>query len=504
MSAALEFTAADYGLEEENVPRHELQVARECCEQSLLWFSRYFFKVREANTFLVNWHHRKICQALQDVHDGKIRNLIINVPPGSSKTELAVINFMAWSIAKNQRCRFLHLSYADSLVEENSSKTKELIESEEYQALWPYVTRKDSKAKKRWNVEVDGKRAGGCYAVALGGTITGFRAGHMVDGFQGAILIDDPLKPEDAFSETKLKAANRKLADTVRSRKANPETPVIIIMQRLHMNDATQFALDGQIGGLEFEQIKIPALDEDGNSYWPYKEPAHELEAWREANPYTFSGQMQQDPTVLGGTMFKGDWWRFYGTPEHPLPALTAIKLFGDTAMKTGEKNDFSVFQAWGLAIAENILNIYLLDQIRGKWEAPALKTEASAFWKKWRARPLGKDSPFPMGFAIEDKASGTGLIQSLAKEGGLMIEPIPRDRDKIVRAFGVAPEVKAGRVWLPDSDAYDVPWLSEYLAEFTAFSAEMTHAHDDQVDPTMDAIEQMLLEEIDIYAGTL
>lgn len=505
MAAAFDIDAPHYGVPEEHAKLYDRQVARAACEASLLIFSRYFFPVREGVRFRVNWHHIEIARALTKVWLGEIRNLVINVPPGSSKTELAVINFMAWSIAQNPRCRFLHLSYADTLVEENSSKTKDLIESEEFQALWPLQTRRDSKAKKRWNIELDGKRAGGCYAVALGGTITGFRAGHMAEGFQGAILIDDPIKPEDAFSETKLKAANRKLENTVRSRKANPETPVILIMQRVGIGDPTDFALEGKIGGLEFEHLKIPALDEDGESYWPYKEPTAELLAWKEANPYTFAGQMQQDPTVLGGTIFKGAWWRFYGGEDHPLPKLVAIKIFGDTALKTGERNDFSVFQAWGLG-QDGML--YLLDQIRDKWEFPDLKIAAAAFWAKWRARPIGKASPYPAGFAVEDKASGTSLIQALAKDSNIIIEAIPRDRDKLTRAGGVAPEIHAGKVYLPATDAdhvhTDGEFLSEFLSEFAAFNAEMSHAHDDQVDPTMDAIEQMLLGDWDFYAGAL
>lgn len=497
MSAALPFTAADHGLAEEHVPLYERQVTKLACEASLLWFSRYFFRIREANTFRVNWHHVRVCQALQAVHAGEIRNLIINIPPGSSKTELAVINLMAWSLAKNPRCRFLHLSYADTLVEENSSKTKELIESEEFQALWPMETAKDSKAKKRWNVMIDGKRAGGCYAVALGGTITGFRAGHMAEGFQGAIVIDDPLKPEDAFSTLKLKAANRKLSDTVRSRKANPETPVIIVMQRLHVDDPTGFALNGKIGGLEFEQIKIPALNEDGSSYWPYKEPAAELEAWKEANPYTFAGQMQQEPTVLGGTIFKADWWRFWSQ----LPKIQLVKIYADTALKTNEANDWSVLQAWGLGIDGKI---YLLDQIRGKWESPELMTQTIAFWEKWRGQPMGDEIPHPSGLSIEDKASGTGLIQSLQRKTAIPVVPIPRDVDKLVRARSSVDSIYAGNVVLPDPATQPLPWISEYLAEFAAFNHEMTHKHDDQIDPTMDAIHDMLLGNVDFYGSAL
>jgi predicted phage terminase large subunit-like protein len=340
----------------------------------------------------------------------------------------------------------------------------------------------------------NGKRAGGCYAVPLGGTITGFRAGHMAPGFQGAIIIDDPLKPEDAFSEARLKAANRRLSDTVRSRKANPETPVILIMQRIHVDDPTAYALSGQIGGLEFELIKIPALNDDGTSYWPYKEPAEELIAWRDANPYTFAGQMQQEPMVLGGTIFRGEWFRYWAT----LPEITTVKVFADTAMKTAERNDFSVFQVWGLG-ADGW--IYLLDQVRGKWAAPQLRDEAEAIWKKWQGRPMGEEVPYPSAFVVEDKASGTGLIQSLQQETAIPVVPIQREIDKLVRAMSTAPTIQAGRVFLPDPDFQPRDWLPEYLAEFLQFNAEGTHKFDDQIDPTMDAVHDLILGDGNFYS---
>lgn len=171
-----------------------------------------------------------------------------------------------------------------------------MIRSDEYQALWPMEIADDSKAKKRWNVVVNNKPAGGVYATSLGGQITGFRAGHMTTGFQGAIIIDDPLKPEDAFSKMKLERANRQLLTTVKSRKANPETPIILIMQRVAEMDPTGFIKQGGLGD-GFTHIVIPAvIDEayvssldpkyqalverdapDRFSYWPYKEPIASL-----------------------------------------------------------------------------------------------------------------------------------------------------------------------------------------------------------------------------------
>ncbi len=208
-----------------------------------LFFTRYFFKQRFGTKFIVNWHHRYLADEFDLVVQGETPNLIVTVPPGSTKTETFVIAGMARGLAINPYARFLHLSGSDDLALLNSQTCREIVRSDEFQTMWPIAIASDTKAKKRWNVMVNGKLAGGVYATSLGGQITGFRAGHMAEGFQGAIIIDDPIKPEDAFSKTKLDAANRKLLTTVKSRKANPDTPIIMIMQRIAENDPTGFIL---------------------------------------------------------------------------------------------------------------------------------------------------------------------------------------------------------------------------------------------------------------------
>ncbi|OWK42178.1 Phage-related protein [Fimbriiglobus ruber] len=209
------------------------------CEFDHLFFTRYFFKHRQGIKFRLNWHHFLIADAIQRVIDGQCENLVINVAPGSSKTENAVISFIARGLALNPNARFLHITSGDDLALLNSQTARDIVQSDEYQELWPLKVADDAKAKKRWNVLVDGKKAGGVYAVSLGGQITGFRAGHMAPGFQGAIILDDIIKADDAYSPAAIKATNRKLLSTVKSRKANPATPVVLIMQRVGENDPT-------------------------------------------------------------------------------------------------------------------------------------------------------------------------------------------------------------------------------------------------------------------------
>lgn len=156
---------------------------RRSCEADLLTFTAIMFRARMAQPFLVNWHHERITDALMAVYRGEIHNLLVTMPPGGTKTELCVIHFMAWCFARSPYCRFLHLSGSGELAALNSATTKEIIELEEYQALWPRVIRRDTRAKNRWNIDVYGRTAGGVYATSTGGQVTGFRAGYIRPGF---------------------------------------------------------------------------------------------------------------------------------------------------------------------------------------------------------------------------------------------------------------------------------------------------------------------------------
>jgi predicted phage terminase large subunit-like protein len=489
------------------------------CEADHLYFTQFFFKNRKAVEFLVNWHHHRISHAIQRVIDGDLKNVVINVPPGSSKTELVAINLIARGLAINPYSLFLHISYSDDLTLTNSATAREIVQSDAYQELWPLKIADDAKSKKRWNVVIDGHTAGGVYAVSLGGQITGFRAGRMVDGFQGAIIIDDPLKVDDAYSKTKTNAANRALISTVNSRRANPDTPIIVIMQRVGEEDPTGFIRGkknergewqrGLPGDWEF--VDIPALitdeyvstevpeeyresvesgerDRDGRfSYWPYKERLTHLLQLEAKNRFVFTAQYQQRPSPLGGEIIKGEKFVRYKV----LPKLKYKKIYGDTAQKTKERNDYSVFECWGLGEDGRI---YLVDLVRGKWPAPELKRRAIAFWNKHL--PVGPFDPALRKFVIEDKASGTGLIQDIQESGSIPVEGIERNIDKLTRVMDGVPYIDSGLVCIPE----DAPFTNDFVAECESFTADDSHAHDDQIDPTMDAIKDMLAKKKSIY----
>ena len=495
-------------------PVLERAVAKVRCEQEHLFFSRWFFKTRQGIKFKVNWHHKLICDTLERVITGELKNVVITVPPGSSKTELAVINFMARGLALNYWCRFLHLCGSDSLASQNSATTREIVRSDEYQAMWPRKIAEDASAKKRWNVVVGDIQAGGVYATALGGQVTGFRAGRMAPGFQGAVIIDDPIKPEDAFSKIKLDAANRKLLTTVKSRKANPDTPIILIMQRIAKHDPVGFIESGNLEG-DWTFIKIPAVisedyfaklddrykniievsekDVKGRfSYWPYKEPLAQLLTMERGegadqngariSRHVFSSQYQQEPIVLGGNMIKGEYFIRYKVP----PKIKFRKIYVDTAQKTKERNDFSVFEEWGYG---DDGKIYLLDMIRGRWEAPELEKRAVAFWAKARGRDIEKFGQL-REMPVEDKSSGTGLIQRLKLPPyNIPVKAVERVTDKLTRLMDILAYLAVGLACVPE----DAPFTSDFISECEAFSADDSHDFDDQVDPMVDAVNDML-----------
>lgn len=246
---------------------NEKRMIKYMCEQDGMQFLRYFFKLREGTTMIRNWHHYAIEHVLQGVYDGLVNRLIINISPGYTKTEQAVINFIARGLAINPRSKYIHASYSADLAQENSSKIKETISLPEYQDLWPLTVRVDSKGKKRWFTE----QGGGMMASSAGGQITGFRAGRMESGFTGAFVIDDPVKPDDAYSVPKRNAINNRFNNTMRSRLAVETVPMIVIMQRIHEDDLSGYLLKGG-SGEKWHHLSIPAMLSEEKLNKPYPE----------------------------------------------------------------------------------------------------------------------------------------------------------------------------------------------------------------------------------------
>lgn len=243
------------------------------CEEDGLYYSRYFFKQRTGGKMIIAPHHLAIQRALDRVINGEITRLVINVPPGYTKTELATINMMGRGLALNKRARFMHLSYSHNLALLNSSTARGMIKSKLYQAMWPMELRDDADSKAMWWNE----HGGGVYASSAAGQVTGFRAGHMEPGWQGALIIDDPVKPDDAYSEIVRDGVNNRFNETIKSRLAIETTPMIVIMQRIHYHDLSGYLLRGG-SGEKWHHLNLPVIIDNSQSYAAqYPENTHAI-----------------------------------------------------------------------------------------------------------------------------------------------------------------------------------------------------------------------------------
>jgi predicted phage terminase large subunit-like protein len=473
----------------------ELAALKRRLESNFLFFVRIVFEWYNGKTFYLNDHHIEIARVLEQVYSGKISKLIINIPPRYSKTEMLVL-FTVWAYIKNPACKFIHTSYSEGLVVRNSSRIKAYLNHENIRALWA-----EAEPAGSGNVSWGTVNGGEFYAVPSGGQITGFGAGDLNDldeegnyVFSGALTIDDPLKPEDANSEAMRLAVNRKWDETYKSRLNSPRTPVIVIMQRLHEDDFTATLLADT--EFKWHNLVLPAIVEKNGkerALWKRKHTLRQLRAMREKDIYSFSSQMQQEPTPKGGAIFKAEWLKFHDCKLPKDAQDVNCWIIGDTAMKTGQHNDYSVF---GCFIAcpdidkskvdpeHEAKSLYLVDMARGRWEAPELLKQARAFWNRCQKHTKhGVEA-----FYIEDKASGTGLIQTLKREDNIPIIAIQRNRDKVTRAYSAAPYIQSGRFYVNQNAS----WKGEFIDEILKFSPMMTHKHDDQCDVVFDAIEKM------------
>ena len=305
----------------------ELAVAKTRCITNTLFFTRFFFKQLNGRKFVIGEHHKRISEALDRVYRGECTRLIINVSPRYGKTELAVKQFIAKGIGLNPKAKFIHLSYSDTLALDNSESVKDIINLPAYKQMFPNVKiKRGTDSKQKWYTS----EGGGVYATSAGGQVTGFGAGlvdeeesektevidpefdewlNKSDGFGGAIIIDDPLKPEDAVYTNKRTKVNDRYDSTIQNRVNSRKTPIIIIMQRVHEDDLCGHVMKNYPG---WEVLSLPVIKEDGSALWPFKHTIEELRVLEKANPFVFQTQMMQDPAPPSGRLFlKSDIKRF-------------------------------------------------------------------------------------------------------------------------------------------------------------------------------------------------
>ncbi|WP_105611576.1 phage terminase large subunit [Cronobacter malonaticus] len=532
-------------IEWEDLSFPERVIIRSKSTRSFLNFTRLWFELIQGDRLLVNWHHRLMASKIDDLIAGRLqpRNLIINIPPGGTKTEFFSIHFPAYVNAlvqegKLKRFRNLNISFADTLVKRNSRRTRDIIASKEYQEFWPCSFGVNQ--AEEWEIKDErGRSIGQTVSRSSNGQITGGRGGYFGPEFSGMVMLDDYNKPVDMLSETKRNSANTLLVNTIRSRRGDKSkdhpTPFVSIQQRLHTDDATGFMLSGGMG-VDFHHVAIPALIDEKYiesladpwrslcwetvkdtesvevsgtrywSYWPQMEDVNDLVALWERDRYTFLSQYQQNPMALTGGIIETDWFQTYTT----LPKLTHRAVYVDTnSGKVEDWLDYTVFTLAGMGVDGNL---YIIDVVRGRWDPEDLLKKAEEVWAKWNAS--GSLRIMPMRhMAIEEKQAGQGLITTLKKRNSIPVKEIPRGagQNKLVRCLNVIPQIKTGKVYVPathdangaaiihtyyedGSVAGTTSWVLTAMTECAAFSADDSHDNDDILDTWMDAIDDNLI----------
>jgi predicted phage terminase large subunit-like protein len=438
---------------------------------------RSFLELNGQTAFLSNWHLEVLAAKLEDVRLGRCRRLIINIPPRHLKSHTATIAFPAWLLGHDPSKRILTVCYAQDLSDKLARDSRALMTSPFYQALFSTRLSPDRQAVGEFETTEGGYR----FSPSVGGGVTGRGA--------DIIIVDDPMKADDALSDARRNSLNEWYDSTLRSRLNSQEHgAIILVMQRLHADDLVAHVQKHE----KWDVVSFPAIaveDTDYDISTPYGRrkihrregevlqpallPPWRLEELRQSmTQYHFAAQYQQNPTPREGNMVKFEWLKFYEPGSEP-GTFDRIFQSWDTANKAGELNDFSVCTTWGVKGKD----FYLLDVFRKRLNYPELKRKVIELQKR-----------FPRSVVIiEDKASGTQLIQELKREGVMLIKPYspPTGTDKEIRVDAQSIYFENGRVFL----RRPVPWLNDYIAELTGFP---NTKYDDQVDSTTQFLDYM------------
>ncbi len=450
-----------------------------------------------------NWHFRVLCKKLEEVIlFVQRKDLVINIPPGSGKSEIVTIGMVAYGIGLDPSNKFIVTSYGLETAEVFTAQAKDILSEDWHKELFPIVMDRSTNSKKHFKTS----RKGEAIAAGTGGKVTGFRFGTAKGYYSGIGITDDPLKASDSSSDTKLKEAELFQNQSLANRKMTSAAIKIVVMQRLHEMDVAGCCLEAG-----WDHLCLPAIvtreqlkefcDDVGEDYkttdsykygdhkadeyslWNWKWSLRELredrgdfiaEGIQGCGGFVFSGQYMQTPAPDGGGILKDNWFVEYTA----LPTVQQKVFTIDSAWDSKTQSDPSVVQCW----AKCANGIYLVDQIRGKWQFHELKKRIVTFYQKHN----------PTYVYIENKQSGIGLIQELKREHMMPVKKLQALKDKYSRAQDASPSVECGLVYLPHPSI--APWIKDLRDEVKSFPVGK---HDDQVDCLVYAVIALCVNQI-------
>ena len=418
--------------------------------------------------FINGAHHKVMAKKFEDIANGKLKRLIINMPPRHTKSEFGSYMLPAWFLGRDPTKKIIQCSNTAELAVGFGRKVRNLVGSEQYARIFPNVNlRSDSKAAGRWSTNANGEY----FAIGVGGTVTGKGA--------DLLIIDDPHSEQEAA----IASTNPEVYDKVYEwyssgprQRLQPGGAIIVIMTRWSKKDLTGRILKSAIekDGDEWETIDFPAILPSGKALWPQFWDIKELEVLREELPVAkWNAQYQQQPTSEEGALVKREWWKVWDN-DNPPQCQFVIQSW-DTAFTKNERSDYSACTTWGVFYLnedEMQPNVILLDAYKARLEFPELKEKAFNMYKEWT----------PDAFIVEAKASGLPLIGELRRMGIPVSEFTPtRGNDKIARLNSITDLFASGKVWAPPRR-----WADEVIEEMASFP---NSDHDDLVDSSTQAL---------------
>jgi predicted phage terminase large subunit-like protein len=448
-----------------------------------------FHTIVPGECYFPNWHIDAIVYQLMRVRAEDISRLLINQPPRSLKSICVSVAYVAWLLGHDPTRRVIVVSYSNEFAAELHRQFRMVIDAPWYRALFPAM-----RPARDSGTEFVTTAGGSRYATSVGGTLTGRGA--------DLIIIDDPLKAEEAMSEPARRRVIDWYAGTLVSRLNDKERdPIIVVMQRLHENDLAGYLL----GQGRWEHLDLPAIAvEDstvpvgpgeaftrrrGEVLHAERESEAALEGIKaEIGSLMFSAQYQQRPVPLEGNLVKRDWFRFYDQPPQPTPGDLVVQSW-DIAMMTGEANDYSVCTTWRMVKAD----YYLIDVFRARLQYPDLRRKIAGLVARYGAETI----------LIEKAGPGLTLLQDLRSDlPNGMTRPIEvkPDGSKADRMAAQSAKIEAGHVHLPRH----ADWLDTFLLELLAFPHGR---HDDQVDSVSQFLKWVATRKVydqDLSAGGL
>ena len=439
---------------------------REFQEKSTSTFMDFVVTIWEE--FISGDHHKKMAKAFDDIASGKLKRLIINMPPRHTKSEFASHLFPAYLLGKNPKLKIIEATHTADLAINFGRKVRDLIDSEEYHELFPETELKaDSRSAGKWLTN----KGGEYYAAGIGGAL----AGRGADLF----IIDDPHSEQDAMSDKAMEEAYEWFMAGPRQR-LQPGGAIVIVMTRWSKKDLTGRLIKKMTqdqGADQWQVIEFPAILPSGNSLWKEFWKLEELESIKASvSPSKWAAQYMQRPTGEGISIIPKEWFMVWEN-EKPPKCEYLIQSY-DTAFLKSERADFTAITTWGVWYPEgkigeemytgNDAHLILIDCIKERFDFPELKAEALRLYDFWQ----------PDTVIIEAKASGLPLVQELRRVGIPVNTFSPgKGQDKIARLNSVSPIFQDGRVWVPENR-----WGEELIEEVSDFP---NGENDDLVDAT-------------------